>query len=532
MLRRLQPLKLATKALRATQARSVNFYQPHAGLIKPPALRFFSTGETEEKDDSAEFVSFKQPKKEEKKFMVSDSFPLDVNGVHPLPELSQKPIIENFFETRGIENDFVLEFLSEKFYHVIKALCEGDKDTIANNTEKYFGEKLISNMDAIKKSGLKFDPSKGDEVKAFAVQDQTNYGALRKNFISDNEETYIVNTFLVRGVSSDRDSNGPNYDFQVSRTEGDLGIRNYLHKYFSGNTHYYQHLAYEKELEELDRIKENQKKRASKYQGLSEDDFNILGHNTKPDETGKKGKKTVDERPQISYDEQLETLNENIKVVEMQRTLREVPRKMKKEMMASSMRMHLKVIICFKNIGLFTMPMGKKPYGPEYSGNHIAAFECELKAPPLMSMIDHSDSQIMDAYRINFLHWKLSDIDNYMQGNTYFREYEDVSVWEKKMEATMKVAPKQPNRDQNSEVGETHPLEDLQKIVDFDDANIDTKSNRLMTPFHKMKANVELLKAGKEKKYETEFMDTIDKTAKEYLESLPKMGDRLVVEDE
>jgi len=49
--------------------------------------------------------------------------------------------------------------------------------------------------------------------------------------------------------------------------------------------------------------------------------------------------------------------------------------------------------------------------------------------------------------------------------------------------------------------------------VDHESNFADTKSNRLMSPLHKMKINVELLKAGKDKKYENEFQDTIDAEA-------------------
>jgi hypothetical protein len=47
-----------------------------------------------------------------------------------------------------------------------------------------------------------------------------------------------------------------------------------------------------------------------------------------------------------------------------------------------SMRMLLRVTICFKDIGIFTSKSEHSLYGDEYSGNHIAIFECEMKAPP------------------------------------------------------------------------------------------------------------------------------------------------------
>jgi len=47
-----------------------------------------------------------------------------------------------------------------------------------------------------------------------------------------------------------------------------------------------------------------------------------------------------------------------------------------------TMRMLLRVTISFKDIGLFKAKDSTHTYGDNYSGNHIAIFECEMKAPP------------------------------------------------------------------------------------------------------------------------------------------------------
>lgn len=47
-----------------------------------------------------------------------------------------------------------------------------------------------------------------------------------------------------------------------------------------------------------------------------------------------------------------------------------------------TMRMLLRVTICFKNIGVFESKDKNHNYGDNYSGNHIAIFECEMKVPP------------------------------------------------------------------------------------------------------------------------------------------------------
>lgn len=58
-----------------------------------------------------------------------------------------------------------------------------------------------------------------------------------------------------------------------------------------------------------------------------------------------------------------------------------------------------------------------------YSGNHIAIFECELKSPPALSLIDHTYKEYVMAHRLNFGNWKLVDLDNFMKGNPFFSEY-------------------------------------------------------------------------------------------------------------
>ena len=67
----------------------------------------------------------------------------------------------------------------------------------------------------------------------------------------------------------------------------------------------------------------------------------------------------------------------------------------------------------------------------EYTGNHIAVFECKLKVPPVLSLIDHSHKEYILAHRLNFNNFKLVDIDNYMQGNPYFTKKMTAEEWTK-----------------------------------------------------------------------------------------------------
>lgn len=94
------------------------------------------------------------------------------------------------------------------------------------------------------------------------------------------------------------------------------------------------------------------------------------------------------------------------------------------------MRMFLRTTICFKDFGKFEHKVSKTKkddkielYNQDYTGNHIAIFECELKQPPQMMLIDHSIGQFIDYYRMNFRNWKIVDIDNWMGGNPFFAQF-------------------------------------------------------------------------------------------------------------
>ena len=102
-----------------------------------------------------------------------------------------------------------------------------------------------------------------------------------------------------------------------------------------------------------------------------------------------------------------------------------------------TMRMFLRTTVCFKDVGVFRGKDKERMYGPNYSGNHVAIFECELKAPPQLSLIDHTYNMYIDAYRFNFKNWKLVDVDNYMDGNHFFSQIEEEKLWNEKVEKTL-----------------------------------------------------------------------------------------------
>lgn len=63
--------------------------------------------------------------------------------------------------------------------------------------------------------------------------------------ISDIEESYVVDSMIIKGVSANRDENDCNYDYNKLKNMENQGMIFYMHKYFSGHMHYYMNLKYE-----------------------------------------------------------------------------------------------------------------------------------------------------------------------------------------------------------------------------------------------------------------------------------------------
>jgi len=76
-------------------------------------------------------------------------------------------------------------------------------------------------------------------------------------------------------------------------------------------------------------------------------------------------------------------------------------------------------------------------FSEDYTGNHIAVFECQLKNPPVLSLIDHTYNEFVLAHRLNFAKWKLIDLDNYMRGNPYFSTWVTARQWETELHSLM-----------------------------------------------------------------------------------------------
>ena len=134
----------------------------------------------------------------------------------------------------------------------------------------------------------------------------------------------------MQGLSHDREVNDWNTDYVVQKDLEPKGLRTYLHKYHLGYMPYYFKRDYSMMLEKLS-----------------------------------DKKLPLDERYDLSLDMR--------KRIDMQ----------KKQMIDNRFRMMMKVTmqITQSSMGMFK-GISDDDYSAQYSGNHTAVFECELKAPP------------------------------------------------------------------------------------------------------------------------------------------------------
>lgn len=72
--------------------------------------------------------------------------------------------------------------------------------------------------------------------------------------------------------------------------------------------------------------------------------------------------------------------------------------------------------------------------GHDYTGNHIAVFECKMKVPNQVLLIDHTLKEYVMQHRINFANWCIADMDNFMKGNSFFTKYESEEMFQKELD--------------------------------------------------------------------------------------------------
>ena len=140
-------------------------------------------------------------------------------------------------EERSISDEILLDVLQDKLFSFIDVITSTQDETkIRSMLEKNFADKIITNIEKIKKSNLQFKKGPG---LCNIQNDQTDYGALKNNLISDSEQSYLIDSVLIRGLSVNRSENYSNFDYNLHMNLEEAGIRMYTHKYFTGYQHYY-----------------------------------------------------------------------------------------------------------------------------------------------------------------------------------------------------------------------------------------------------------------------------------------------------
>lgn len=194
----------------------------------------------------------------------------------------------------------------------------------------------------------------------------------------------VLDKLLIRGVGVDRSTNDTNMDYvKISNAEAH-GMRQYMHKYNMGLQDYY--------------------------------------HN----------RETKDTKSQLVAEGDLQ------KAYLTERALRERARSLDKEMGEKTFRFVLRV-----SLQLLDGSVGQISYdqatqeadlqragATESTGNHVAIFECQLKAPPMMTMLDHDIKEFLMFTTLPFRNWKLVDVDNFMKGNPPYSDFLEEVAWE------------------------------------------------------------------------------------------------------
>lgn len=117
------------------------------------------------------------------------------------------------------------------------------------------------------------------------------------------------------------------------------------------------------------------------------------------------------------------------KYKQQQQQARDIQFRQKKYMLERSMAMILRITMQLKNLGTLEGTGPSPLTDPQYTGNHVAIFECELKTPPSLAMSDNSILEFINLHRINFKNWKLVDVDHFMKGNSFFSKIKSEEEW-------------------------------------------------------------------------------------------------------
>lgn len=159
-----------------------------------------------------------------------------------------------------------------------------------------------------------------------------------------SKSSYLIDNMLVKGVKFNRDENDTNHDYMYVDTHESIGLRFYLHKYFLGFHPYYMEIK-------------------------NEDYFKKERDSEIP----------LDKEPMID-------------VMKSQDEFRDIYFRQRKQIMDRSLSVVMRSTFLVRDFGTLEAITGPESlFDPSYSGNHIVLFECQLKTPPSMALIDNDD---------------------------------------------------------------------------------------------------------------------------------------------
>jgi hypothetical protein len=111
-----------------------------------------------------------------------------------LPRVPMRPLVRDFLKKRSIldedgSDSFLAEHLLGKANIFAKALAEQDETALSKVTEKRFADKLSGQFSELSKMNLKYSAPEKDP------------------------SSYILDRMFIKGVSTDREKNGCNWDY-------------------------------------------------------------------------------------------------------------------------------------------------------------------------------------------------------------------------------------------------------------------------------------------------------------------------------
>jgi hypothetical protein len=199
--------------------------------------------------------------------------------------------------------------------------------------------------------------------------------------------SYLIDQMFIKGVKQNRDENDSNHDYMYVDTNEVEGLRYYLHKYFLGFHPYYIVVK-------------------------NEEFFNKM----------KKSDVPVEKLPQQE-------------VMQMQDKFRDITFKMRKDMLERSHSMVLRSTFLIRDFCKLESISGPESlFDPAYTGNHIVIFECQLKAPSSMALIDTSLADFFNLNKISMSNWRIADVDHFMRGNSFFNRLVAETDWHSAVE--------------------------------------------------------------------------------------------------